>query len=374
METIENAVHLAPMRRAIQLARQAWGQTHPNPLVGALIVEAGAIVSEGWHHAAGQAHAEVEAFRALGRRPAKGAILYVTLEPCSTVGRTGACTEAIIESGIQSVVVGAVDPNPAHAGAGLIRLREAGIQVIEGVCAAECTDLNLIFNHNMTTGHPLIALKLALTLDGKFAAASGQSKWVTGEAARADVMQWRRYFPAIAVGARTALADDPELSSRLGATNWCPHRFVLDRSLQTVSAKLRLYEDDYSERTIVLCSEQTAAADRAQAKSRGLTLWELPERDGHLDWSVLRDRLKQAGISGLYVEAGPTLATALLEAGEVDYCFVYQAPKFMCDHAALGLGSVRNTQSMDEALGLDQVVHTCLSEDRLIRGFLHSRK
>lgn len=374
METIDRELHCARMRRAIELARKAWGQTHPNPLVGALIVEAGAIVAEGWHHAAGQAHAEVEALRALGRRPASDAILYVTLEPCSTQGRTGACTDAIIHSGLQSVVVGAVDPNPAHAGAGLTRLREAGIEVLDGICGAECRDLNLIFNHTMTTGDPLIALKLAMTLDGKFSAASGQSKWVTGEVARADVMQWRRYFPAIAVSANTALADDPELTSRLGGTSWCPHRFVLDRSLKTVSAKLRLFEDANAGRTTLVCSEQANSADKALARARGLTVWELPEHMGHLDWSALRARLKRAEIGGLYVEAGPGLATALLEAGEVDYCYVYQAPKFMCDLGSAGLGSIRNTKSMSEALNLHEVVQSSLGDDRLMRGALDTKK
>ena len=160
------------MRQAIGLASQAWGQTHPNPLVGALIVEGTEVVAEGWHKGAGQPHAEVEAFAALGRAPAEGAVLYVTLEPCSTVGRTGACTNAIIDCGIRKVVVGAVDPNPAHSGRGLQILREAGVEVEQGILEDECNDLNLIFNHWITNGTPLLAAKMAMTLDGKFAAAS----------------------------------------------------------------------------------------------------------------------------------------------------------------------------------------------------------
>ena len=139
--------HQAFMAHALKLAQRAWGQTHPNPMVGAVIVEQGQIVAEGWHHAAGQPHAEIEALQALGRKPAEGATIYVTLEPCSSCGRTGACTTAILESGIRNVVVGAVDPNPDHAGQGLALLRAAGVDVVEGLLAQDCTDLNLIFNH-----------------------------------------------------------------------------------------------------------------------------------------------------------------------------------------------------------------------------------
>ncbi|MGB0344699.1 MAG: bifunctional diaminohydroxyphosphoribosylaminopyrimidine deaminase/5-amino-6-(5-phosphoribosylamino)uracil reductase RibD, partial [Coraliomargarita sp.] len=223
------------MSRAVDIAQRGWGRTHPNPMVGAVIAEDGKIVAEGWHRAAGQPHAEIEALRSLGRKPSPQATLYITLEPCSTVGRTGACTEAIMESGLRNVVVGTMDPNPNHSGKGLVHLRNAGIQVTEGVLADECKDLNLIFNHWITKQTPLLAAKIATTLDGKFSAANGHSKWVTGEDARANVMRWRRYFPAIAVSAATALADDPALTSRLPEDNWCPIRFIFDRDLQALA-------------------------------------------------------------------------------------------------------------------------------------------
>ncbi|MDR2863781.1 MAG: bifunctional diaminohydroxyphosphoribosylaminopyrimidine deaminase/5-amino-6-(5-phosphoribosylamino)uracil reductase RibD, partial [Puniceicoccales bacterium] len=185
------------MRRALTLAKRAWGNTHPNPHVGALIVESGVIVAEGWHERAGDAHAEINTLRALGRRPKPGATLVVTLEPCSTHGRTGACTTALLDAGISRVVAGTADPFPAHCGRGFALLREAGVEVVSGVLAGECADLNLIFNHRVTHGEPLVALKTATTLDGRIATRTGQSQWITGPEARADVMRWRRYFPAI---------------------------------------------------------------------------------------------------------------------------------------------------------------------------------
>ncbi len=360
------------MHRALELARKAWGQTHPNPMVGAVIVEAGAIVAEGWHHAAGEAHAEVAALNALGRKPAAGATIYVTLEPCSTCGRTGACTDAILDAGITRVVVGANDANPAHAGRGLDILSAAGVQVVQGILAEECADLNLIFNHWITQGTPLIAAKMALTLDGKFASASGHSKWVTGEAARADVMRWRRYFPAIAAGANTVIKDDPSLTSRLGDTVWCPRRFIFDRSLKTLeqTSLPQVYTDAYAGNTVVLCSEAAASEARERADRLGITLWPLPEVNEHLDWKAFRRRCAEEGICGVYVEVGPTLATRVIEGSLADYLFIYQAPTLMSDAAAPGLGSLRHSQSMDEAIVLRELRFSSLGDDRLTRGFI----
>jgi len=360
------------MQHALELAKCGWGNTHPNPMVGAVIVESGAIVAEGWHHAAGQPHAEVEALNALGRVPKPDASIYVTLEPCSTCGRTGACTDAVIESGLKRVVIGAVDPNPDHAGQGVAILRAAGIEVTQGVLEDECTDLNLIFNHWIVNQSPLLAAKMALTLDGKFAAASGHSQWVTGEEARADVMRWRRYFPAIAVGANTVMHDDPSLTSRIDGEEWCPIRFVFDRSLQTfVSDQLpQLYTDAYRERTVVLHSATAASEQRERAEAVGIQLWELPENEGHLDTTVFRNRCAEAGILGVYIECGPSLATSLIENRLADYLFSYQAPKFMSDLQTQGIGSVRETHSMNQAFQLNKVRHAICGEDVLTRGFL----
>ncbi|MEM7789984.1 MAG: bifunctional diaminohydroxyphosphoribosylaminopyrimidine deaminase/5-amino-6-(5-phosphoribosylamino)uracil reductase RibD [Verrucomicrobiota bacterium] len=358
------------MARAVELAKRASGKTHPNPLVGALIVESGEIVAEGWHHAAGEPHAEVEAIRSLGRPPSLDAILYVTLEPCSTTGRTGACTDAIRRSGIKKVVVGANDPNPAHAGRGLELLRQNGVEVAGGVMEEACIDLNLIFNHWIQEKTCFLAMKIATTLDGKFCAANGSSKWITGEKARGDVMQWRRYFPAIAVSARTLLADNSSLTVRIGDQVDCPRRFVLDRDLSTLSVadQLKVYNDDFFKRTTVVCSQFADHSLKQAALDRKLTLWELPEIRNHLDFDALRARFDEEGIVGVYFETGPRLTTALLEDRKVNYLFHYLAPKYQSDAASGGIGSHRQTQSMDASIPLRDVQHLSLGDDFLIRG------
>ena len=360
------------MEKAICLARRAWGMTHPNPMVGALIVEHDEIVAEGWHKCAGEPHAEAEALNALGRKPALEATLYVTLEPCSTTGRTGACTELILKSGIRRVVIGTVDPNPAHAGRGIQLMREGGIEVVEGVLRDECEDLNLIFNHWITNGSPLLAGKLAITLDGKFSASSGNSKWVTGDLSREDVMLWRRYFPSIAVGANTVLQDDPSLTSRVDGTVFCPRRFVFDSHLKTirVEREFKLFSDEFKQNTVLLCLERAPRKLKAAALDRGLTVWELPEKDGHVDWTAFLKRCSDEALYGVYFEPGPNLATYLIETGKLNYCFIYKAAKFMSDSASHGIGSERHTRSMSEAIRLSDVRHKILGDDVLIRGWI----
>lgn len=360
------------MAKALDLARRAWGETHPNPTVGAVITVDGEVIAEGWHRADGQPHAEREALSVLGERAPDGATMYVTLEPCSTAGRTGACTDAIIRAGISRVVIGAIDPNPAHAGNGLNVMRDAGIEVVSGVMAEECDDLNLIFNHWIAEKSPFIAAKMAMTLDGKFAAASGHSQWVTSDAARADVMKWRRYFPAIAVGASTVMEDDPSLTSRIEGSVFCPRRFVFDRHLKTaeLSQTPKLYSDEFKSKTVVLCLESSASQNKEKLRELGVELWELPEAKGHIDWTAFRARCAEEGIYGVYVEAGPNLATELIESGRADYLFIYKAPKFMADSAAVGIGSDRKTSNMGEAFQLESVHHEIFGDDVLTRGRL----
>lgn len=204
------------MRRALALARRGYGTTSPNPMVGAVLVKGGRIIGQGWHHCAGEPHAEIEALRNAERRrnSPEGATLYVTLEPCCTHGRTPPCTAAIKAAGIKRVVVAAKDPNPQHAGRGFLILRRAGIEVEHGVLAEEATKLNEALNHWIVQRTPFVTVKAAMTLDGKIATASGESKWITGEEARAEGMRLRAGADAILVGVNTVLADDPSLTVR----------------------------------------------------------------------------------------------------------------------------------------------------------------
>ena len=303
------------MRRALELARQAWGRTHPNPMVGAVITESGKVVAEGFHAQAGEPHAEVVALRALGRKPAADAVLHVTLEPCCTHGRTPPCVDAILASGIRTVVVGARDPHPAHAGHGLDLLRAQGVAVVEGVLGEECAELNLIFNHWITRASPLLALKVASTLDGKLTLPAGQGRAVTGPESQAYVHRLRRLFPAIAVSADTAIADNPRLTARGDQGEVCPVRFVLDRHFKTAGRSgLNLFQDAHRSRTIVVGLGSAAKkSDLAWYEAEGIKVW--------------AERCAQEKIAGVLIEAGPRLASIMLSAGAADYLYAFVAPR-----------------------------------------------
>lgn len=329
------------MRRAIALAEKARGNTHPNPLVGAVLIENGKIVSEGFHARAGTPHAERAALNALGRKPKPGATLFVTLEPCSTHGKTGACTDAILAAGISRVVVGTTDPNPAHAGRGLEILRERGVEVAAGVLERECENLNPIFNRCIVHGAPLIAAKCAMTPDGKMFFEPGKRAEITGAAARENVMRERRYFPAIATSSGTVLCDNPSLTARIpGEPVFCPTRFVFDRRGRTLpqADSLAVFSDDFRERTIFVTVAETAAA-RERLEPRGVNVWELPAETPAF-WRAFRERCAGAGIDGVYCECGPTFLRALFAARQADFLYAYVAgtpekspEKFFADDA-----------------------------------------
>jgi diaminohydroxyphosphoribosylaminopyrimidine deaminase/5-amino-6-(5-phosphoribosylamino)uracil reductase len=359
------------MRRALEVARQGWGCTHPNPMVGALIVEDGQIVAEGWHAQDGAAHAEKAALAKLGRPPREGATLCVTLEPCSTAGRTGACTDLVIAAGIQRVVAGATDPNPAHAGRGFEVLRAAGIEVVSGVLERECTDLNLIFNHWMEHGTPLIAAKSAVTLDGRIACRSGDSRWITGEAARADVMRWRRLFPAIAVGAGTVLADNPRLTARLpGAEEWCPWRFVFDGLLRSVAnrAMPAVYTDEFHERTIVVTTPHGGMGYVRKLRDLGVQVWVLPSATQRVPMGEFRRRCAQEKITAVYFEGGAQLLSQILQERQIDYLFVYRAPVLLADDRSKPALSGLRTEKLVNAIRLAEVRSEVFGDDTLTRG------
>jgi diaminohydroxyphosphoribosylaminopyrimidine deaminase/5-amino-6-(5-phosphoribosylamino)uracil reductase len=358
------------MRRAIAVAKRGWGDTHPNPLVGALIVEGGEVVAEGHHAKAGGPHAEIDALRALGRKPLAGATMYVTLEPCCTHGRTPPCTETIIGAGITRVVVGATDPNPAHAGKGFELLRAGGIEVVTGVLAADCTDLNLIFNHWIATGRPLFAAKSGVTLDGKVATRNGDSKWITGEAARANGHLWRRYFPAIAVGAGTLRADNPRLTARVNGAEWCPWRFVFDGLLRSVTDKAMpgVYTDEFRERTIVVTTPHGGLGYVRKLNAMGVKAWVINSTTPKVNFGEFRDRCAQEGISGVFFEGGAQLLSELLQARELDYLFTYHAPVLFADDKGKAILRGLRTEKLENAIRLQTVRHEVHGDDALMRG------
>jgi diaminohydroxyphosphoribosylaminopyrimidine deaminase / 5-amino-6-(5-phosphoribosylamino)uracil reductase len=359
------------MQRALELARRGWGNTHPNPMVGAVIVEEGQIAAEGFHHVDGGPHAERVALNNLGRSPKPGATLYVTLEPCCTHGRTGACTEALRAAGISRVVIGAIDPNPAHAGRGLAMLREQGIEVVTGILERECTDLNLIYNHWITKRSPLIAVKSAVTLDGKIATRTGESKWITGETARADVMRWRRLFPAIAVGAGTVMRDNPKLTARVvGEEEWAPVRFVFDGLLRTVSDRNlpQLYTDRYHERTIVVTTPHGGVGYVRKLRDLGVQVWCLPSPTQRVGIAEFRQRCVEEKITGVYLEGGAQLVTEFLQERQIDYLFMYRAPLLLADEKAKSAYVGLRAEKLEQAIRLAEVQHAAFGDDQLIRG------
>lgn len=307
----------ALMRRALDLAARGWGQTAPNPMVGAVVVRDGEVVGEGWHAAYGGPHAEVVALRAAGER-ARGATVYVTLEPCAHVGKTPPCTEALIRAGVHRVVIAAHDPNPTAAG-GAERLREAGIEVVDGVEQQPALELNGCFFHSFVSDRPWVTIKLALSVDGGIADATRARGWLTGPEARAEVHRMRAGVDAIAVGIGTALADDPLLTVRdAPAPRVAPLRVVFD-STARLPLDAALVRTARETRTMVVASRPDAAR-AAALRARGVEVLEAPAAREAL--VALRTR----GVRSLLVEGGAGMTASLLRDRLVDRVVIFRAP------------------------------------------------
>jgi diaminohydroxyphosphoribosylaminopyrimidine deaminase/5-amino-6-(5-phosphoribosylamino)uracil reductase len=307
------------MRRAVELAARGLYTTDPNPRVGCVIVNDGQLVGEGWHRRAGEPHAEVYALEQAGER-ARGATVYLTLEPCSHHGRTPPCAEALLRAQPTRVVVAGSDPNPQVAGQGLALLQQAGIEVQTGLEAEQAEALNPGFLKRMRSGRPWVRLKVAASLDGQTALANGQSQWITGVEARRDVQHWRARSSALVTGIGTLLADDPSLNQRLDEAQRQPARVVLDSHLRTPPTA----------RTLALPGQVllfASSLDRAAAlEAAGATVELIPAGTGGLDLGAVLDRLGELEMNEVLVEAGATLAGAFLAAGLVDELIVYLAP------------------------------------------------
>lgn len=366
------------MRLALAEARRAWGQTYPNPAVGAIIVDEGEILAAGHTAPAGGPHAEVqalEAYRAMGLEPNPRTHLFVTLEPCSTHGRTPPCTDAILASGIQHVVIGATDPNPKHCGRGIALLRDAGLSVTEGVLAEDCADLNLMFNHWMLEGELFIAAKVALTLDGCLATRTGSSQWITQGAARQDVMHWRHYFPAVGVGAGTVLQDNPKLTVRLtDQPPLTPRRLIFDRHLRTLTPPWpEVYTDATAEQTILITDLKHGDAAVRLASEGRFTVWPL-DLDTGGGWASVKRRCAEAGLHGLLIEGGGRLLSDALKHRALDYLFAYRAPKLFADKAAVRPFSGQQPGEVSAGIELDAVRLADFPPDQLMRGFVRYPK
>ncbi len=316
------------MQKAIELAKKGEGYVSPNPLVGAVIVKDGEIIGSGYHQKYGDFHAEVNAFNSC-TQSAEGAEMYVTLEPCAHYGKQPPCAHAIVEHKIKKVYVGMLDPNPLVAGKGIEILKNAGIEVETGIMEAECKALNPVFLKYITTTLPYVVMKTAMTLDGKIAAKTGDSKWVSCEESRKDVQKLRHRLRGIMVGINTVLTDNPRLNCRLDGGR-DPIRIIADSNL-----KIPLDANVLSDNNCIIATTQTEDNPKfSELKSKGITVLTLPKRDNKIDLNALMIELGKLKIDGILLEGGGTLNYSALKAGIVDEVISYIAPKMIGGESA----------------------------------------
>lgn len=348
------------MARAFSLARKGLYTTDPNPRVGCVIASGGRIAGAGWHAAAGSPHAEVEALAQAGES-ARGATVYVTLEPCNHQGRTPPCTQALLEAGVSRVVIAGEDPNPGVEGNGRARLVEAGVLVESGLMAEQAESLNPGFLMRMRKGRPWVRVKTAISLDGRTALHNGDSKWISSEASRQDVQRWRARSSAILTGSGTVLADDPSMNARVDGPVEQPARVIVDSQWRTPPGG-RVFDTPAP----VVIAGNAAVDIPAELAARAAHCLPLPVRDGGIDLHALMSELAAMQFNELQVEAGARLCGALLSAQLVDEILVYQAPVLLGDECP-GPFALGPLESMADRTHL-RVLETChLGGDLRIR-------
>jgi diaminohydroxyphosphoribosylaminopyrimidine deaminase/5-amino-6-(5-phosphoribosylamino)uracil reductase len=360
------------MRLALRLARRGYGTTSPNPMVGAVLVKGGRIIGRGWHHRAGKPHGEIEAIQNAMRRgnSVKGATLYVTLEPCSTHGRTPPCTDAIIAAEIKRVVIGATDPNPSHSGRGFGILKRAGIELSKGILAEKCEELNETFNHWIVHRTPFVTVKAAMTLDGKIATAAGESKWITGEKARAYGIKLRYGADAILVGINTILADNPNLTAR-GAKEKQVRRIVLDSQART-PLESNVVNDNQANLTTIVVSE-SAPANRILALSKHVNVIVAPlTRRGlriarsSIDLPWLLKRLGGENVTSLLVEGGGEINASFLLEGLAQRVAFFYAPKILAGRDSIRAVAGKGVIDLGDAIRFANPEYRRLGPDLLL--------
>ena len=356
------------MQRAIELAAVALGRTSPNPVVGAVIVKNGQVIGEGYHKKAGTPHAEVHALNAAGEEAA-GATLYVTLEPCSHFGKTPPCADAVIKAGIKRVVISAADPNPLVAGNGIRKLKEAGIEVEIGVLQKEACHLNEAFIKYIQTGIPFVSLKTAMSLDGKIASYSGDSKWITGETARHHVHQLRNTYDAILVGIGTVLKDDPQLNTRLDINDTRdPVRIIIDSNLD-LPIDSNIARSANKQRTIVFCTTKADMQRRTKLEDLNIEIINVHSETDFIPLEEVLKILGEKGLCSLLVESGGEINSYFIEHRLVDKVYWFIAPKIIGGrHAPSPIGG-QGIEFMKEAVELTSMEIQKFAEDILITGY-----
>jgi diaminohydroxyphosphoribosylaminopyrimidine deaminase/5-amino-6-(5-phosphoribosylamino)uracil reductase len=354
------------MKRALRLAEAGRGRTSPNPVVGAVLVNSGKVVGEGYHSKIGEAHAEMIAVRQAGEK-ARGAFLYINLEPCTHHGRTPPCVPQVIKAGVKRVVIGMQDPNPVVNGKGIEALRRSGLDVKVGVLEKECQRLNEAFCKYILKKVPFVVLKVAATLDGKIATRTGDSKWISGEASRRFVHKLRDKVDGVLVGVGTVLRDDPLLTARMKEGRE-PYRIVLDSRLK-IPEEAKIFE--YSPSKVILATTESAPQEKIERlEKRGVRVLIIDSKEGRVDLRSCLRKLGEIEIMSLLVEGGSQVNGSFLDEALIDKFVLFLSPKLMGDPQALGIFGGRGVSNLKEAVGLKEIKTKRIGEDILIEGYL----
>jgi len=359
------------MKQALSIARYGIGRTSPNPMVGSVIVSQGRVVGQGWHRKAGTPHAEIHALQQAGEL-AKGATMYVTLEPCSHHGRTGPCADAVIAAGIKKVVIATNDPNPLVAGRGIAKLRAAGIEVVEGVLAKEAAELNEVFIKWIATQMPFVVLKSAMSLDGKIAAYTGHSQWITGSAARERVHTLRDCYDGILVGIGTVLADAPNLTTRLSTEGKNPIRIIVD-SLARTPLDAHVIVDGLAP-TIIAVTDQAPQSRIDALQQAGATVLVIEGSKAGVDVRRLFEVLGQRQITSILIEGGASINASALENNIVDKVYWFIAPKIIGGQQAPGPVGGQGVADVNQAQFLEDIHIEMVGQDILMSAYMRNRE
>ncbi len=357
------------MKRALELAKRGWGRTNPNPLVGAVIVKNGQIIAEGYHEALGSAHAEAAAL-SNAKQDVRGGTMYVNLEPCSHLGRTPPCAAAIIEAGIKEVVIAMTDPNPVVSGRGIQMLKDSGIGVKTGVLEEEAKRLNEIFIKYITEKKPFVIMKTAMTIDGKIASVSGDSRWISGESSRQYVHVMRSRVSAVMAGINTVLADNPLLTARPAVGGGRdPVRIVVDRK-GILPEGCNVINADSQAGVILATTSAIQSKKEELLAQRGVRVIKVQDRDGYVHMGKLMEELYRLDIDSILLEGGGGLNASALDYGMVDKVMLFIAPKIIGGRNAVTPVEGTGIHFMKDAIGLKNINVSRFDQDILVEGYI----
>ena len=358
------------MRLALDLARKAEGQTNPNPLVGAVLVKSGEVVAKGYHKKAGLPHAEIIALRKAGGK-ARGADLYVNLEPCCHHGRTPPCTEAIIAAGIKRVILGIRDPNRLVSGRGIRFLRNQGVEVVTGVLKRDCEKINESFIKYITTGRPWVILKSAFSLDGKIATRTGDSRWITGSKARAYVHRLRSRVDAVLVGAETVRVDDPQLTVRPKKKGMHNPARIIVAGKNTISISAKIFNNAHKERVIYAASASLSSARKKKLQEIGVEVLLVKHKKEQVDLPLLMDKLGKMEITSIMIEGGSEISGNALKEKLIDKVICFLAPKIIGGKNAPGPVGGQGIAKLKDFIQVEDMSVEKLGNDLVIEGNIH---